>query len=392
MEHTETRIGIIGFGSLMESLLPCCDSLLQGPREGHIFAVKGSEEGLARKRAQYSFEITAGDPLDMLKRITPQVILFSPPPALAEELTQTVLKHYYDGLRETGAPLPLLICFPPKPLPRFYRQTLGAGISQATLMPCAAQRAGSYDVGRYGYSLISMDGKAMPGQEQLGQLLDFTRPVGTALNVGQDELTAALAGMVTAHNVYELCFTLQNAFSLCGRETSSVQIASQMRFALRQLGTEMPSQDKPGLPPCRREEEMGTLYQKITDLVIRAWYEGLCRFAASQRLDLREFGPFLRGTMDVLLMTVQEESREHLERLSAGCATKGGLLERALEMYPQTVGKPLAQWVAEEAAKEQRDAVGEERSWPLELVERAAEVTQAVFERGERIDEGQRQG
>ena len=137
---------------------------------------------------------------------------------------------------------------------------------------------------------------------------------------------------------------------------------------------------------------MGTLYQKITDLVIRAWYEGLCRFAASQRLDLREFGPFLRGTMDVLLMTVQEESREHLERLSAGCATKGGLLERALEMYPQTVGKPLAQWVAEEAAKEQRDAVGEERSWPLELVERAAEVTQAVFERGERIDEGQRQG
>ena len=34
MEHTETRIGIIGFGSLMESLLPCCDSLLQGPREG----------------------------------------------------------------------------------------------------------------------------------------------------------------------------------------------------------------------------------------------------------------------------------------------------------------------------------------------------------------------
>ena len=175
MEQTETRIGIIGFGSLMESLLPCCDSLLKGPREGHIFAVKGSEEGLDEKRAQYPFEITAGDPLEMLKRVTPQVILFSPPPALAEELTKSVLKPYYDGLRETGTPFPLLICFPPKPLPRFYRQTLGAGISQVTLMPCAAQRAGSYEVGRFGYRLIAMDGKAMPGQEKLGQLLEFSR-------------------------------------------------------------------------------------------------------------------------------------------------------------------------------------------------------------------------
>lgn len=387
MEHTETRIGIIGFGSLMESLLPCCDSLLKGPREGHIFAVKGSEEGLAEKQAQYPFEITAGDPLEMLKRATPQVILFSPPPALAEELTKSVLKPYYDGLRESGAPLPLLICFPPRPLPRFYRQTLGAGISQVTLMPCAAQRAGSYEVGRFGYSLIAMDGKAMPGQEQLGQLLEFTRPVGTALNAGQDELSAALAGMVTAHNVYELCFTLQRAFSLCGREASPAKIASQMRFALREFGPELPAPDRPGLPPCRQEEEMGDLYRKITGLVIRAWYEGLCRFAAAQKLDLREYGPFLRGTMDVLLMTVQEESREHLERLSAGCATKGGLLERALEVYPQAVGKPLIQWVAEEAAKADRDAVEEERSWPLTLVERAAEVTQAVFERGERVDQ-----
>ncbi len=385
MEYNPPKIGIIGFGSLMESLLPCCDCLLKGERPGNLYAVKGSPQGLDEKQAQYDFSVTAGNPLEMLRKNSPQVILFSPPPTLAEELTETVLKPYYNELRLAGQPFPLLICFPPQPLPRYYRKTLGAGIAQVSLMPCVVQRAGRYHVGKYGCSLAAMDGKAMPGQELLRQFLEFTRPVGSVLNVSQDDLTAALAGMVTAHNVYELCFTLQKAFQLCGLEAGLPQIASEMRFALRQFGPELPPPDSPDLPSCCREA-FDPLCQQTADLAVRAWYEGLCQFAAAQKLDLREYGKFLRSTLDVLLMSVQEETPERLEKMSAGCATKGGLLEQALETFRQEVEHPLSRWIAEEAASAERDSVAEERTWPVELVSRAARVAQQVYERGRRLN------
>ena len=385
MEYEKTpKIGIIGFGSLMESLLPCCDSLLKGNREGNLCAVKGSSQGLAEKQSLYNFPITAGNPLEMLEQFSPDVILFAPPPSLAEKMTETILKPYYDHLKATGKAFPLLICFPPKPLPRYYRQMLGAGISQVSLMPCVVQKAGKFDIGNHGYSLASMDGKAMPGQEHLEQLLEFSRPIGTILNVSQDDLSAALSGMVTAHNVYELCFTLRDAFRLCGQEAELPQIASEMRYELRQFAPELPSANAPGIPPCRLED-FPSLYRRIVHLCIRAWYEGLCQFAVSQKLDLQEYSKFLRTTLDVLLMTVQEETPEHLSEMSAGCATKGGLLEKALEIYPDEVKHPLTRWIMEEAANAGKDSIEENRTWPIELVNRAAKVAQAVFERGNNL-------
>ena len=384
MESTVLKIGIIGFGNLMESLLPCCDSLLDGNREGNIYAVKGSAEGLAEKQAYYNFPITAGNPLEMLENVSPQVILFSPPPTLAETLTETVLKPYYNRLRDSNQAYPLLICFPPKPLPRYYRKVLGNGISQISLMPCVVQKAGGFSIGKYGYSLVSMDGKAMPNQEHLEQLVKFTKPIGTMLNVSQDDLMAALSGMVAAHNIYELCFTLQRAFQLCGQTVELPQIASEMRFELRKFAVELPKDNAPGIPSCR-QETFGSLYRQITDISIRAWYEGLCQFATNQGLDLNEYSRFLRTTLDVLLMSVQEETPEHLREMSEGCATKGGLLEKALQVYFPEIERPLIRWIMEESARVGRDSINEERAWPVELVNRTSKVVQKVFERGNNL-------
>ena len=151
MSHTP-KIVILGFGSLMESLLPCCGSLL-GTNEPavwktQIHAVKGSVQGLAEKQAQFPFPVSAGDSAEVLHRILPDVILFSPPPTLAKELTETVLLPYYTMLREKSLSLPLLITFPPTPLPRYYCDTLGDDI---------AQTAGAYTIGHLGYSLVAID-------------------------------------------------------------------------------------------------------------------------------------------------------------------------------------------------------------------------------------------
>ena len=248
-------------------------------------------------------------------------------------------------------------------------------------MPCVVQKAGGFSVGKYGYSLVSMDGKAMPSQEHLEQLIKFAQPIGTLLNVSQDDLTAALSGMVAAHNIYELCFTLQKAFQLCGQAVELPQIASEMRFELRKFAEELPKGNAPGIPSCR-QEDFGSLYRRITDISIRAWYEGLCQFATHQKLDLNEYSRFLRTTLDVLLMSVQVETPERLREMSEGCATKGGLLERALQVYFPEIERPLIRWIMEESAEAGRDSINEERVWPVELVNRTAKVVQEVYERG----------
>jgi len=227
------KIVILGFGSLMESLLPCCGSML-GTNNAAVWkekirAVKGSVSGLAEKQAQYPFPVSAGDSADVLQRSVPDVILFSPPPTLAKELTETVLLPYYNTLREKNHSLPLLITFPPTPLPRYYSQILGMDIAQATVLPCVAQTAGRYTIGHLGYSLVAMDEQTQLSAAHTELLNAFLKPVGMPFYPQQDDLIAALTGMVTAHNVYELCFTLERSFALCGQSFSLSQIAGAMR-------------------------------------------------------------------------------------------------------------------------------------------------------------------
>lgn len=385
------KIVILGFGSLMESLLPCCGALLGSSDPAvwseQLYAVKGSPEGLEEKQKQYPFPVSAGDSPTVLRRVRPDVILFSPPPTLAKTLTETVLLPYYNELRKAGASLPLLITFPPTPLPRYYRQTLGKGAAQATILPCVVQKAGTYTVGHLGYSLAAMDGRSIPDPEQMKMLMTFTQPVGTLLHPSQDDLIAALTGMVTAHNVYELAFTLERGFDLCGQPVPFPQIAAAMRRELRRFAPELVPADAPDVPVCTGE--LPPPFEALTGLTVRAWYEGLCQFAAGKKLDLLEYGKFLRATMDVLLMTVQTETRERLHQLSDGCATKGGLLERALISYHNKVEHPLSRHICEEVAKNQRDSISDPEAvpdWVLSLVTLAEEIAGDVFERGSHLE------
>lgn len=391
MSDTPT-ITILGFGSLMESLLPCCGALL-GSSDPMLWsrcirAVKGSAEGLEEKQKQYPFPISAGDSLSALLQSAPDVILFSPPPSKAKELTETALLPYYNTLRGEQRPLPLLITFPPTPLPRYYRQTLGRGAAQATLLPCVVQKAGNDTVGHLGYSLVAMDGRNLPVGRQMEQLRAFARPVGNLLFPSQDDLIASLTGMVTAHNVYELCFTLEQTFQLCPTPFTLPQIAAAMRRELRRFSPELTAADAPGTPSCLGE--LPYPFEGLAGLTARAWYEGLCRFAAAQNLELSQYGPFLRGTMDVLLMTVQAETRERLHQLSDGCATKGGLLEKALSSYSEKVERPLSHWLVQEIAHCEKDSIAlsetKDGGWPVKLVAGAAGVAQDVFERGNHLE------
>ena len=386
-----STIVILGFGSLMESLLPCCYSLLKtsDPQQlaKSIYAVKGSTQGLSQKQSQYPFPITAANNLQVLEEVHPDVILFSPPPSKARELCETVLLPYYQALRQQNQPLPLLITFPPTPLPRYYRQILGKDAIQATLLPCVVQRAGSYTVGHLGYSLLGLDGRNLPDQQRMQWLQNFTRPVGNLLFPAQDDLIACLAGMVTAHNVYELCFTLEEAFSYTQEPLSLPEIAAAMRRELRRFAPELIPADDPQAPECTGT--LSPLYEEIVGHTLRGWYEGLCLFAAEKKLDLQDYGSFLRSTLDVLLMTVQTETQETLQHLSAGCATKGGLLEQALLSFAQKVAHPLSHWVLEDIAETSQDCIAERQeneSWAVQLVSLAQQVAEDVFARGNHLE------
>ena len=93
--------------------------------------------------------------------------------------------------------------------------------------------------------------------------------------------------------------------------------------------------------------------------------------------------------MDVLLMTVQTETKERLHQLSDGCATKGGLLEKALLSYEEKVERTLSRRCCEEAAGACRDSIGENTEnpgWESELCALAADVAKDVFVRGNHLE------
>ena len=120
----------------------------------------------------------------------------------------------------------------------------------------------------------------------------------------------------------------------------------------------------------------------------QAVLSGLRRFALEKALEIDEYEKFLRSTMDVLLMQVQTETNQRLHQLSDGCATKGGLLEKALLSYDEKAELLLSRRCCEDAAKASKDSIGEEEDpcWLSELTACAASVAEDVFVRENHLE------
>ena len=94
-KRSETKVVIIGMGSLMTYIQPCYEGYIGTENlKNNLVAVKGGKN-IEQVRKQFPFEIRLYDNLSALRDMHPDIILFAPPPTLIPELTEQALKVYF---------------------------------------------------------------------------------------------------------------------------------------------------------------------------------------------------------------------------------------------------------------------------------------------------------
>lgn len=341
-QDKDLKIAIIGFGFLMEYMRPCYEGILGDRISTQVMAVKATDRNLERKRAEFPFPVSVANTPEVLNTLEPDLIMLAPQPSKVKDAVETDLVPYYQKLRQEGKPLPMLMCFAPEPLPRYYCDTLGGNIKQVNLLPCMMDKTGGIKVGHLGHTLVAIDERYPWTEEELDFLRRFLAPVGRAGIVQQDKLITSLTGRVITHNVYELCYAVQDVTTEKGKPVEIKDIASCMRAALAKF---MP--DCPADPYHCSEQDLPDGLSQFVAKMTENWYEGAMDFGRQMNMDMDTFARTTSSEMYLTILTAQFDSRETLEYHTACHATKGGVLEKACESFAAYCDAPIRKAIAD---------------------------------------------
>ena len=172
-DYADLKFVSIGFGFLAGYLYPCYSRFCKPEKIGsQIAAVTADADTLEFKRQKYAFPIFLDENEKALRQVNPDVILFSPPPAVAPKLAKEVLKPYYDSLRDQGKGLPDLYAFPPSPQGKFYVDLLGKDVHVCNILPNMTREIAGKDLhGAEGNTYVTLPKESSWPEENL-QILE----------------------------------------------------------------------------------------------------------------------------------------------------------------------------------------------------------------------------
>jgi hypothetical protein len=169
---TLPNVTIIGVGNLIEVIWPIIAGNIGGKDVGSRFiGVTADPAGIEQKAARLGFEMVLNDSLSALRRNNPDIIMFAPPPSVAPNLIESVLRPYYADRRASIAPLPTLYAFPPVPPGSVYQEILGEDVLVANIIPNNVTTIGGVPIGDDGYYVCAF---ASPWSEDHLDLLRTT--------------------------------------------------------------------------------------------------------------------------------------------------------------------------------------------------------------------------
>ena len=282
----------------------------------------------------------AGDTAEVLEREHPSIIVLSPPPSVVPAITTDILKPHYDACRAAGHPLPDLYTFAPTPNTDWFRAVLGSDVHTAKILPNIVAQTGGVDLSPIGMNYISIDPADSWPQASLDRLLTVLRPYGECVVLTDRDALVLLSGKITSHCCYEVCFTVCDVMEHAGTPVSIAALGSALRAAHRDF-CEPPL---PDLYPCG----MDALPAVLSDFMrrfTRAWFDGLHDFSAESGLTISDTDALRvdHSSFALNVFPLQFETREGLARNTKNAATKGGVLERGIEYYHESIADRLAQ-------------------------------------------------
>lgn len=317
------RMTMIGLGNLMEVIWPIISRTVGGDDVAErVVGVTADAEDAERKRAVFGFDVVIDDNLAALRRNRPDIIMFAPPPTVAPGLIESVLRPYFDERRAEGGPLPDLYAFPPLPAGSTYLEALGDDVLVANIIPNNVTAIAGRPVVDEGHYVCTYPTAWPP--DRVAVLQGLFDGQGAYVHLEPNQLLEFLGGACAISCLWKVVPLVADLLAETGVPVRHGEIGEYLRGQVRALTGFTPSDSTPVRADC------APAHAEFLADVASAWHRGVVDYFASTTLAADAVRILVERGFDLTLHTCQAESREVLDELAVGAATKGGLLERAI--------------------------------------------------------------
>lgn len=326
---TDYNIVVVGMGYIgSKHLLPGYQMLLGDKVATNVFGVKATDRGIDELRSRLPFAVSVNNTAELLRQTTPDIVIMCPSPKQIPIIVQEILLPYFNEAREKGISLPDIYTFGPSPDPKFYYDLLGNDINCVKFLPSMAEPFKGIPLQKRGGSFLSFVPDHPFPEDRRQRAIDFSNMFGLTFLVSHEMSLVGLSAKNTAHTCYEICYAVSDVMAERGYEVSTSQVGSAMRAAFRKhLGLE-----GEGLYPSSLQDVPEEIRGFIEKLSIY-WFEGILKYIISTGCEPDLARNFHGANFETWNLTIQLATREELEISTKNHATKGGVNEKAIEVF-----------------------------------------------------------
>ena len=334
-KDTELRITIIGLGNLMEAIFPCIVETIG--RENlcrQVNATTKDQSDLKRKQEVLGISVILNDNLAALKKMEPDIIFFAPPPHVASDIIRNEFKNYFDYVREESGALPEIYAFPPTPSGAFYEKILGKDIRVVNILPHPVRVIGGKPLKGEGFYSRTFH-RSWP-QESTARLKRIFESMGKGIELKPDEIAPMMGAWIMLEVLSEVVTAIADTMEEKGKPIDHRILSKYMRSKAQQvLGS---SRERGGISGIERIEAPLAMF---LDNVTLAWYEGIRNYFQEASFPNKLSMRILNLLMDFQLHILEAEDRQTVDANTSIAATKGGVLEKGITCYHQTIEATL---------------------------------------------------
>jgi pyrroline-5-carboxylate reductase len=330
----DLRITIIGLGNLMEAIFPCIVETIGREHLGRqVNATTTDQPDLKRKQESLGISVILNDNLAAFKKMGPDIIFFAPPPHVAPGIIRNELRNYFTYIRQESAVLPEIYAFPPTPSGAFYEEILGKDILVVNILPHPVRVIGGKPLKNEGF--YSRTFNRLWPQENTARVKRIFETMGDGIDLKPHEIVPMMGAWIMLEVLSEVVTTIADTIEEKGNPIGHRILSKYMRAKAQQV---LRSGESSGISGAERIEPP---LQLILDYVTLAWYEGIRNYFQGVNFPLELSMRILNLLMDFQLHILEAENRVVVDKNTVMAATKGGVLEKGLHCYHQTIEATL---------------------------------------------------
>lgn len=349
----------------------CYEKMTGGRLRGNVLLCKASQAGLDRLREEFDCDVAAGGALNALRGLKPDIILLCPPPSQISPVVKNEIAPYCEEQRKSGGVLPDIYTFGPRPKVDFYYEALGGDVNTVKILPNLYYTLGGLPSVYLDDNYITFsDTHAWPSMNRQ-RLICFLEPLGNAHEVSEEDSIPFLAMRTTTHCLNEMCFVIADTLAERGLPGNHGNAASVMRAALREEWADVAKE----LVPCGMHDLDPPAAAFAAKSAVGFVY-GLLDFSRNFRLPELTRAVIRTKRAEVQLVSVCMFSREEINAITQGHATKGGVCEKACRFFEDNCKDEM------KAAFEKHLEGRLDEAWWTAWREKACETAEAVARHG----------